>query len=78
MVGEDEPCHHTWTLIHRLDHCEIDEKDTLAHTAIILLGCIHCRTVEAFPPQNAELITERYRGVLERELAREGWDWGEA
>ncbi len=66
---------HAWKLIHRLDHCEIDEADPVAHTTIVLLGCTLCKTVDAFPPQNAALITDRYRTIIRHDLARQGWDW---
>jgi len=66
---------HVWTLLHKLDHCEIDEADSVAHTTIVLLGCIHCKTVDAFPPQNADLITDRYRTIITNDLARQGYDW---
>jgi hypothetical protein len=68
-------CPHLWTLIRRLDHCEIDEGDEIAHTTIVLLGCPRCRQVEPFPLQNAEMITARYRDKLRAELAAQGWDW---
>ncbi len=70
-------CDHAWTLIIRLDHCEIDEEDSAAHTTIVLLGCPRCRTVQAFPPSNAALITPRYRGIIRRDLAQQHWLWPE-
>jgi hypothetical protein len=73
--GDTRTCSHTWTLIHRLNHCEIDEADPIVHTAIVLMGCIHCRIVDAFPPENMALITDRYRSVISRDLARQGWHW---
>ena len=68
-------CKHTWVLLHKLDHCEIDEADPVAHTTIVLLGCIHCKMVEPFPPQNAALITPRYRAIISVDLARQGYNW---
>jgi hypothetical protein len=68
-------CPHLWTLIRRLDHCEIDEADDIAHTTIVLLGCPRCRSVEPFPAQNAVMLTERYREHLREDLMRQGWTW---
>jgi len=70
-------CDHAWTLIMRLDHCEIDAEDPIPHTAIVLLGCPKCRSVQAFPPPNAALITPRYRAIIRKDLERQHWVWPE-
>jgi hypothetical protein len=62
-------------MLEKLDHCEIDEADSIKHTAIVLIGCITCRMVYPFPAQNAALITERYLATIRADLARQGWTW---
>lgn len=68
-------CPHLWTLVKKYDECEIDERDQMAHTAVVVLGCPRCRRIDLFPPQNAALITERYQQHMRADLARQGWEW---
>jgi hypothetical protein len=66
-------CLHAWEDIATIVLAEIDEHDPEAHTAFVLLGCMHCRTVDAFPQSNAALCTGRYVDELRRQLRAGGW-----
>jgi len=68
-------CAHVWTTIRRYNRCEIDEADPIQHTSVVMLGCQRCRSVEAFPPGNAALITTRYRAQMRDELKQDDWFW---
>ena len=66
-------CLHEWEVIAWINRAEVSEGDAIAHTSFTLIGCVRCRTVDAFPASNAALITPRYRDRLTRELAAGGW-----
>lgn len=55
------------------DHAEIDENEPIRHTAFSLLACEDCRRVEAFPVENYNLTTERYKEGLKKVLAEKQW-----
>lgn len=67
------PCRHQWEVIAQVFRGEIDAADPVAHTVFMLFGCMRCRTVDAFPPMNAALMTPGYRTTLRQQLAAGGW-----
>jgi hypothetical protein len=72
-----QPCACDLDILRRVERAEVDEADPVKHTAFYLLGCPTCRDVVAFPIQNLELTTARYRAALRAELARDGWNLNE-
>ena len=66
-------CPHDWTPIGLVTHARIADNDPTAHTSFYLLGCTMCRTVVAFPAENAALVTPTCYEQLRRELDADDW-----
>ena len=64
---------HEFITVRQVPHAEIDERDPVAHTAFIVLGCPTCHHVEAFPATNMDLVTPRFMRALADDLERDGW-----
>lgn len=75
-------CDHDWLEIAQIYRAEIDADDPKRHTTFLLLGCVWCRSVDAFPADNARLATASYISRLRAQLAAGGWilpvdiEWG--
>jgi hypothetical protein len=71
--SKNPECVHSWTIVQRIAHAEIDEADPVAHTGVIAVGCCRCHLVLLYPIENAALITRRYVDALRRDLAARNW-----
>jgi hypothetical protein len=66
-------CLHAWTVIRRVERAEIDEADPVAHTGLVVIGCLNCRLALVYPIENAALVTPRYFEALRLDLAHRNW-----